>query len=1278
MKIVRHLPLLFLSILFVLVLPHFYNQALATTIDEFSSPTSNAGPAQITFGSDGNVWFTEINGNKIGRITPSGIITEFSIPTTNSLPTGITSGPDGNLWFAESNGNRIGRITPSGSITEFSTPTTGSHPAYITSGPDGNLWFTEQGSNKIGKITIGGSITEFSTPYDLPHQPYKITTGPDGNLWFNTYGGGGIARITTSGTVLTMFPVNSLIDGMTTGPDGNLWFAEPSGTLDPGKIGKMTASGTVTAEYTLSNSNSFPSGITSGPDGNFWFTEENGNRIGRITPSGTITEFSIPTTNSNPLSITFGWDGNFWFTEHDANQIGRVNANLSPRLPLIFIPGIMGSEFKVNQTFYPNINDCFIPALTYQYNQGDTVWEKIDYTNVISYSLCGKYLDVLKLQNDGQTPVNSQIGLKGTVIQSLYNDGTGNSTFGYLQTQGYTLGTNLFVFPYDWRKDISLTASQLNASISAVLTQTGASKVQIMAHSMGGLVAREYISDATRAQKVDTLVELGTPHAGAPQALADLLYPTCIHWVIDTNIATTSAHSRLLCAVNQNEVNSLVQNFTAAFELLPSKLYYNSLYPDLSPYKDVMDVAHDGLAGALNFDQTRKLLADLGKNTTASRSADLFHDSLDSSYATTSGVKTYLIAGSGIATPGQLFDYVWSTSGQLKHDAVATDGDGTVPTKSATLNQTSNVFYANTDHGGLVSSGSALLKAVNLLNGLTNSIPGIQTTPFAFSGKFIGVYSPTQLDAYDDQNNHTGKNSDGTYEQTIPGSEYYELGDAKFIYLPSGGHYNIKTKATAAGSFDLKMKNYTSSQIDNQTIFLNVSQTASTTASMDPAATNPVLTVDVNGDGTNVQQVSPNYTLTGNSATDSAAPVTTAALSPNPNANGTYSNPVTVTLTATPTAGFSVTNTYYTIDGGSQQTYTSAFTVSGVASHTITYWSVDNAGLTEAQNTKTFVIGSNIPALVQKNFQSQHTSSNALAFTSNVTAGNTILVAITQWNTTVSSVTDNRGNTYTAVTPARHANTSTDYAELYYAKNVAGGATTVTVAFSGTADTNVGIYEYSGLDPISPLEQLASNTGFGSAPNGGTVTTATDNELYFAVGVDDNGNNVAPTAGSGYTLENHQDDSTSHERFYSEDRISAHGSYSTNFTIGTSSNWAVIGASFKPAGSSISMRAASSGNNAGGGTTLVINKPAGTASGDVMIAHVVVQTAGNTITAPSGWALIRRQDSGSSVSRYKDSTGVMERTERRATSVGAREVEWGAFTSRFLRNGGIAQKGALA
>ena len=129
-----------------------------TPVREFPAGAATSG---IAAGQDGNLWFTEFNGNAIGRITPAGEITRYPVPTSGGKPDGISAGPDGNLWFAEYGGDKIGRITPAGQITEYSVPTANSDPSGIAIGPDGNLWFTEPGGDQIGRITPAGQITEY-------------------------------------------------------------------------------------------------------------------------------------------------------------------------------------------------------------------------------------------------------------------------------------------------------------------------------------------------------------------------------------------------------------------------------------------------------------------------------------------------------------------------------------------------------------------------------------------------------------------------------------------------------------------------------------------------------------------------------------------------------------------------------------------------------------------------------------------------------------------------------------------------------------------------------------------------------------------------------------------------------------------------------------------------------------------------------------------------------------------------------------------------------------
>lgn len=253
-------------------------------------------------------------------------INEFTLPLTTTGPAGITAGPDGNLWFNEFIG-KIGRITPAGVVTEFPNYSSSfMWPGGITAGPDGNIWFTEfngegpAGTGSIGRITPSGSISKFTVPIG---QPQGIITGSDGNLWFTNLVW--VGRITPAGLLLPEFLVNMAVGpGITLGPDDNIWFTDQSFY---NYIGRMTASGDVT-KFTFNYGScycyEYLEQIVVGPDGNLWFTKWHGNKIGRITPAGVITEFPVPTANSEPIGITAGPDGNIWFTEYLGGKIGQV------------------------------------------------------------------------------------------------------------------------------------------------------------------------------------------------------------------------------------------------------------------------------------------------------------------------------------------------------------------------------------------------------------------------------------------------------------------------------------------------------------------------------------------------------------------------------------------------------------------------------------------------------------------------------------------------------------------------------------------------------------------------------------------------------------------------------------------------------------------------------------------------------------------------------------------------------------------------------------------
>jgi streptogramin lyase len=307
----------------------------APTISEYSIPTNDTQPWDVTTGPAGSLWVTEGSKKAVVGITALGAVTEYTSGITFGNLRGITQGPDGNVWFTEAGGSgAIARITPGGTVTEFTAGLTrNSQPMDIVAGPDGNLWFTESaGNGAIGRITPTGTITEFTAGLTAKRSPTDITVGPDGNLWFTESGDpGAIGKITPAGGVTeyrTGLTTNRAPTGITRGSDGNLWFTENS---NPGAIGRITPSGTITEFTTGLTVNSHPTGIGTGDDGSVWFTEPGATaKLATIGPSGTITEYAAGlTSNSDPWRIAPGPDGNLWFTEH-ANPGRIATVSLAP------------------------------------------------------------------------------------------------------------------------------------------------------------------------------------------------------------------------------------------------------------------------------------------------------------------------------------------------------------------------------------------------------------------------------------------------------------------------------------------------------------------------------------------------------------------------------------------------------------------------------------------------------------------------------------------------------------------------------------------------------------------------------------------------------------------------------------------------------------------------------------------------------------------------------------------------------------------------------------
>jgi triacylglycerol lipase len=71
---------------------------------------------------------------------------------------------------------------------------------------------------------------------------------------------------------------------------------------------------------------------------------------------------------------------------------------------------------------------------------------------------------------------------------------------------------------YDSHRSNATTAQQLSDEVDRVLTATGADKVDVVTHSMGGLSSRYYAKNLGGSAKIDAWVSLGGPNHGTTSA----------------------------------------------------------------------------------------------------------------------------------------------------------------------------------------------------------------------------------------------------------------------------------------------------------------------------------------------------------------------------------------------------------------------------------------------------------------------------------------------------------------------------------------------------------------------------------------------------------------------------------------------------------------------------------------------------------------------------------------------------------------------------------------
>ncbi|TSC78836.1 MAG: Acetyltransferases and hydrolases with the alpha/beta hydrolase fold protein [Parcubacteria group bacterium Gr01-1014_29] len=459
------------------------------------------------------------------------------------------------------------------------------------------------------------------------------------------------------------------------------------------------------------------------------------------------------------------------------------------------------------------------------------------------------------------------------------------------------------VFPYDWRfsvedaarKGILQTNNQtywMATELEQLAASSKTGKVTIIAHSNGGLVAKELISlleEEGKAALVDKLILVATPQLGTPKALAGALHGD-----------EQTIPSKIGVLLTKEVARELAENMPSAYGLLPSMQYFSDVFdpviefdPDVAEIYDFPALYGDAIDSRIELDSF--LLGDNGVRVEPSslntdepnvlgenllRDATSTQGKLDT-WTPPAGIKVTQIAGWGLDTiRGIRYDdcdilLCPDELNNLDRELLLVhDGDGTVVIPSAVAIDTETYYVnlpennfllkRNRDHADILE-----VKSINDL--LRELIKGEEFTESAFITDTrpipkkedkklrFRIHSPVSLDLYDADGNHTGlisnpdPNLGGLHgiEQEIPNSYYLEFGETKYAGADTFATTTVVLVGQANGTFTFEIDEVLGDKLVATTSFSDIPVIEGTrvTTNVTHIASSTVLSIDMDGDG---------------------------------------------------------------------------------------------------------------------------------------------------------------------------------------------------------------------------------------------------------------------------------------------------------------------------------------------------------------------------------------------------------------------------------------------
>ena len=615
---------------------------------------------------------------------------------------------------------------------------------------------------------------------------------------------------------------------------------------------------------------------------------------------------------------------------------------------VIFLPGIMGSQLS-------NFPKCLgrTPGVA---------WLKVD-----SFSdgpmLNPAPIEGLYLNDDGVTARNAcdDIAATGLTESALFLKLLGRDFFhGFVEE--LSASHVVRVFPYDWRLSLELNAGRLH---NFILQETGSNeKVILVGHSMGGLLARVYVSLPSRAAMVARVITVGTPYLGSPQLAYTLLtgevnfFPSLLY----------------LIAPVASQVKTIARNAPGALQLLPSRPYVQKY-----AYFVAKDVSQFDVSAVHNH------FAQLGKNGPLLQSAEAFHDEYDDlGLANELQGEYWILAATNRSTLSRVWERMVVTRGggsfRTFTSGAYLPGDGTVTVPSATLSVNGGAlrgaahictFDSPTieEHGTLLTNADVRHDVTRLIDGLAPEYCNVANdTAAASTGsgmREVRISGHPWVSVSDPDGNSYGMDESGFVTGTLSDVTIYMTDDSIYVTMPSGAPYTVTVKPVpdAVSATVTEVEDPHSIAVSDFAVVEEEALTRQAQARFEdvpvPAGGqlnlaqlgqplgSVVVGIDANADGTPEQTLPPDAVLTNPvQAQDTVMPTSTITLNGSKDAQGRYTGAVTLALNAVDNpGGAGVLTSRYSLDAGQTwMKYAAPVQVPFAAATTVQASSTDKAG----------------------------------------------------------------------------------------------------------------------------------------------------------------------------------------------------------------------------------------------------------------------------------------------------------------------------------------------